>query len=227
MSAQSTAELPGGGVVFSERADGNMSSVDGEGHERGAENRAALRDRFGLERLARGYQVHGTVVRTVRAMPPREAETGELEHADGQATDLAGLGAIVLAADCLPVAISARGAVAMVHAGWRGLAAGALESGVAAVRELSDPDEPLLAVLGPCAGPCCYEVGPEVHAALRSGRSGRCNVDLQEIAAERLRAAGAREVRVLGGCTICDGRYFSYRREGKATGRQAGIAWLS
>ncbi len=134
---------------------------------------------------------------------------------------------MVLAADCLPVAIAARGAVAMVHAGWRGLAAGVLQSGVAAVQELAGEDEPLLAVLGPCAGPCCYEVGPEVHAALHSGLDGRGNVDLRALAAERLRAAGVVEVRSLGGCTICDERYFSYRREGKGTGRQAGIAWLS
>ena len=65
-----------------------------------------------------------------------DTETQPEIEADGQATDLHGLGALVLTADCLPVALSAGGAVAMVHAGWRGLAAGVLEEGVRALREL-------------------------------------------------------------------------------------------
>jgi len=52
----------------------------------------------------------------------------------------------------------------MVHAGWRGLAAGVLEEGVRALRELGG-DGDLVAVIGPGAGPCCYEVGEEVHTA--------------------------------------------------------------
>ncbi len=163
--------IPGGGVYFSDRSDGNMSSVGGAGHEHGAEARERLRERLGLQRLARGYQVHGAHVSVVRSMPAREAETGELEHADGQATPLPALGAMVLAADCLPVAIAGEGAVAMIHAGWRGLAAGVIESGVRAVGELDG--EALVAVMGPCAGPCCYEVGPEVHEALGTPIAGR------------------------------------------------------
>ncbi len=219
------AELPGGGVYFSDRPDGNMSSVGGEGHEQGAANRDALRERLGLRRLARGYQVHGTFVRTVATMPEREAQRGELVQADGQATPIRGLGAMVLAADCLPVAIGGEGAVAMVHAGWRGLAAGALEHGVEALRALAAG--PLEAVLGPCAHGCCYEVGPEVHAALGTGVQARAKVDLPSLARERLLAAGVGSVRSLGGCTICQQRFFSYRREGERAGRQAGVAWLS
>ena len=219
------AELPNGGVLFSDRSDGNMSSVGGEGHERGAVNRARLRDRLGLSRLARGYQVHGTLVQTVLAMPEREAETGELEDADGQATPLAALGATVLAADCLPVAIVSEKAVAMVHAGWKGLAGGVLENGVRAVGELGGGEA--TAVLGPCAGPCCYEVGPEVHAALGTGLERKATVDLRAAARARLAAAGVTSVRMLGGCTICDERWFSHRREGAQAGRQVGVAWLS
>jgi YfiH family protein len=219
------AELPGGGVCFSDRSDGNMSSVGGAGHEHGAEARGRLRDRLGLGGIARGYQVHGTAVQTVTRMPAREATHGELGHADGQATTVEKLGAMVLAADCLPVAIAGKGAVAMVHAGWRGLAAGILESGVRAVRELAGEGE-LVAVMGPCAGPCCYEVGPEVHAALGTGADGHATVDLRAVARERLDAAGV-ATSALGGCTICDERFFSHRREGARAGRQAGVAWLS
>jgi len=229
VSEELTAALPAGGVAFSDRSDGNMSSVSGRDSERGGEARARLRERVGLSRLARGYQVHGDFVASVAEMPAREAETGELEHADGQATPLPGLGAMVLAADCLPVAIACKGAVAMVHAGWRGLAAGVLENGVRAVRGLGrpDPHEQLVAVLGPCAGPCCYEVGPEVHAALDSSLQERAPIDLRAIASRRLIDAGVPEVRALGGCTICEERFFSHRREGAAAGRQAGVAWLS
>jgi len=220
-----TAELPCGGVHFSDRSEGNMSSVGGEGHEHGAVNRESLRDRLGLSRLARGYQVHGVHVNTVLAMPEREAETGELEDADGQATALSSLGATVLGADCLPVAIATGRAVAMLHAGWKGLAGGVLESGVDALREMGGGEA--VAVLGPCAGPCCYEVGPEVHAALGTGVAKRATVDLRAVARARLEAAGVGSVRMLGGCTICDERWFSHRREGERAGRQAGVAWLS
>jgi copper oxidase (laccase) domain-containing protein len=79
------------------------------------------------------------------------------------------------------------------------------------------------AAIGPGAGPCCYEVGAEVHAALGSGSR---TVDLKAIAARRLRAAGVADVRDVGVCTICDAGHFSFRREGAAAGRQAGVAWL-
>ena len=226
-------------MVFSDRHDGNMSSVGGAGHEHGAEARLRLRERLGLRALARGYQVHGAAVRLVREMPARELRPGELAHADGQATPLPDLGAMVLAADCLPVAIGGPRAVGMIHAGWRGLAAGVLGSGIRALAELgreargggpsgAEPDPPeLAAVLGPCAGPCCYEVGPEVHAALATGVSTKAPLDLRALAREQLRAAGIIRVSELGGCTICDERFFSHRREGERAGRQAGVAWLS
>jgi hypothetical protein len=222
-----TASLPGGArVAFTDRSDGNMSSVGGLDAHTGAANRARLRNRLGVRMLARGYQVHGATVQTVREMPDGEPDAGALDRADGQVTSLPGLGAAVLVADCLPVAIARVGAVAMIHAGWRGLGAGVLERGVGALAELGGGGE-LHAVLGPCAGPCCYEVGPEVHAALRTGVARKAKVDLRAIAEERVRAAGVASVVLAGGCTICDERFFSYRREGAAAGRQAGVAWLS
>jgi YfiH family protein len=214
----------GGSVLFTERADGNMSSVGGEAAESGAENRDRLRRRLGLDGLARGYQVHGTRVLIASSGNDRRPQGG-LDSADGQATAAGGVGAMVLAADCLPVALLAPRAVAMVHAGWRGLAAGVLEQGTAALRTLSDGE--IVAVLGPCAGPCCYEVGPEVHEALGTGVAAKATADLRAIAGERLAAAGVADIVLLGGCTICDERFFSHRREGKAAGRQAGVAWLS
>jgi copper oxidase (laccase) domain-containing protein len=114
----------------------------------------------------------------------------------------------------------------MLHGGWRGLAGGVLEAGVAAMRELGADGE-LVAAIGPGAGPCCYEAGDEVHAAL--GHSAGQNVDLKAAARDRLRGAGVAEVHDVGLCTICSdaGLFFSHRRDRGVTGRQAGIGWRS
>ena len=235
-------DLPGGAhALFTTRAHGNLSSVGGDGAEHGLHAREQLRKRLGLGRLVRGYQVHGTTVRRVHAGGEGREARGEIGtavdtetqphvEADGQATALRGIGAMVLTADCLPVALGSSGVVAMVHAGWRGLAAGVLEEGVRAVRELGGAGE-MVAVVGPGAGPCCYEVGEEVHAAFEGAHrvgtpSGR-RIDLKAIARDRLLAAGVSEVRDVAVCTICDERFFSYRREGVRAGRQGGVTWLS
>ncbi len=219
-----SSELPGSGrVLFTARADGNVSSVRGDEVERGVDARERLRARIGVRRIARARQVHGAVVALVsdRDDPP----TDVVVEADGQATVLARFGVMVLTADCLPVALGSPRAVAMLHAGWRGMAAGVLERGVLALRELGGADE-ITAVIGPGAGACCYEVGAEVHAAL-TGTSRRGPIDLRAIARRRLLAAGVADVRDVRACTICDRRFFSHRREGERAGRQAGVAWLS
>jgi polyphenol oxidase len=220
-------ELPGGGrALFSQRADGNMSSAGGEGAEQGAKARERLRTRIGASSLVRGYQEHGTIVSRVTAAPPGEPADAERPRADGQATALPGVATMVLAADCLPVALGCEGAVAMVHAGWRGLAAGVLEQGVAALRELAG-DREIVAVVGPGAGVCCYEVGDEVHDVFAGAHRRGRHIDLRAIAHRRLLAAGVRDVRDVAACTVCDERFFSHRREGARAGRQAGVAWLS
>jgi copper oxidase (laccase) domain-containing protein len=113
----------------------------------------------------------------------------------------------------------------MLHAGWRGLAAGLIEKGVTALEDVA-AHGPIVAALGPCAGACCYEVGPEVHAAF-GGKGVKGMLDLREIARDRLRAAGVANILEAEACTICDERFFSHRREGARAGRQAGVAWLS
>ena len=227
MRSELQLELPGRGrVIFTQRADGNMSSVGGDCAEHAGAARERLRERIGLERLVRGYQEHGTVVQRVCATPRPERAGQERERADGQATTLSGVGAMVLAADCLPVALGCNGAVAMVHAGWRGLAAGVLEQGVLALRELR-AGEPIVAVIGPGAGVCCYEVGPELQQAFGGAHRVGRRIDLRAIAHERLLAAGVGHVRNVDACTICELRFFSHRREGASAGRQAGVAWLS
>jgi hypothetical protein len=220
-----SVELPGGAqALFSTRSQGNMSSVAGEGREEAGGARERLRAEIGVERLARGYQVHGDAVALVRTLADVQNEGRPRSRADGQATALSGVGAMVLTADCLPVALASPSAVAMLHAGWRGLAAGVLETGVAAMRELGGEQE-IVAVIGPGAGGCCYEVGPEVHAALARSGERAARIDLRAIARERLVAAGVADVTDVAACTICDERFFSHRREGAHAGRQAALAW--
>lgn len=179
---------------------------------------------LGLDRgrLAMGFQVHGNEVQR-RDEDPEPAD--ELLACDGQATHVEGVSCAVLTADCLPVALLCDGAIAMVHAGWRGIAGGVLEDGLRALRELGGRGA-VTALIGPGAGPGCYEVGDDLRA--RFGTTG-ATLDLKAIAAQRLHSDGVQAVHDVGLCTICTpgDLFFSHRRDGPATGRQAGLAWLS
>jgi YfiH family protein len=218
-------ELPGACVRFTTRAGGvstgpfqslNLGLLTDDDPEAVAENRRRVAE---ADALAWGRQVHGTRVLTVGGA----TTPGTAPDADGVVTAARGVRTLALTADCLPVALVAPEAVAMVHAGWRGLAGGVLAEGADALRALGASR--IAAAIGPGAGPCCYEVGPEVHAAF--GTSGR-TIDLKALARERLEAAGVAEVHDCGLCTICDPeRFFSHRRDDGVTGRQAGIAWRS
>lgn len=232
-------ELPGGCALFTTRRGGvsqgpyaslNLGRWTDDDQAAVDENRDRLAAAICVPRgsIAQGLQVHETTVRRVTTPPDPVAAP---EPADGQATALPGVATLVLAADCLPVALISCGAVAMVHAGWRGLAGGILGEGVRALRELG-ASGPIAAAIGPGAGVCCYETGAEVHAAFaRHGDAVRDgdHLDLKAIARRELRAAGVAEVHDVALCTICSdpGLFFSHRRDDGVTGRQAGIAWLS
>lgn len=217
----------GAHALFTTRAAGNLSLSAGAGHEHGLAARDRLCEELGLRWLCAGPQVHGVhVQRVVERSHCGGAPVAEA--ADGRATALPGIGAMVLAADCVPVVLGARGTVAAVHAGWRGLAAGVLLEGVRALRELGGRGT-LHAVIGPCAGSCCYEVGEEVLQALGASApaaGSKSLLDLRAHARARLRDAGVAIIEEIELCTICEPRLFSHRREGGAAGRQAAIAWL-
>jgi YfiH family protein len=136
---------------------------------------------------------------------------------------------VVRTADCLPVALVGGGVVAMVHAGWRGLAADVLAVAVRRMgAEFGVPVRDVRAVIGVGIGPCHYTVGEEVVAALSrrevvgdAWRGGGA-VDLSRWAFGRLLALGVpgEEVRVLPGCTACSPTRHSHRRDGAVAGRQ-------
>lgn len=184
-------------------------------------------------------QVHGTEVVLLR---PHHLRPGaELPRADASISTVPGLACAVLVADCLPVLLcSADGrAVGAAHAGWRGLAAGVLDTTVAALSQAAGcPADQLLAWLGPCIGQQAFEVGEAVLLAFgqsplapdvrlfkpspRPDGSPRWRADLAELARQRLASLGVVQVSGGGvGCTATDAsRFFSYRRDGH-TGRLA------
>jgi polyphenol oxidase len=229
-------DLPGARAAFSTRRGGhsagpyesmNLGWLTDDDHRCVTRNRASLEAELRAPALSFVHQVHGAEVRRITA---GTAAPRERPRVDGQATDQRDIALCALTADCLPIALAASGAVAMLHAGWRGLATGMIASGVQAMRELGADGE-LSAAIGPGAGPCCYEVGDEVHApfaAIPEAHAGR-HLDLKAIAADQLRAAGVATVADIGICTICADPtlLFSHRRDHGVTGRQAGVAWLT
>lgn len=193
---------------------------------------AAASDQGTSRQLVLLRQVHGASV-VVHRSGGEAPGVDAAPEADAHVTDRHDLVLAALAADCVPVAFLAPWGVGAAHAGWRGLDAGVLAATTHALAALTtdgDAADPaaITAVIGPCAGVCCYETGPEVHAALAGPdhvfARGR-HLDLAAIAAGQLREAGVGEVRSAGHCTICDPRYFSHRASGAATGRQAGLVW--
>jgi YfiH family protein len=232
-------ELPGGRASFSTRRGGvsegpyeslNLGILTDDDQARVARNRDLLAEDIGLapERVAMGWQVHGTDILEWDE-PPRDggyASPGaELAKVDGHTTGVSGLGLLVLVADCLPVALIRPGRAAMLHCGWRPLAAGILEKALA-----SFGDEPPAAAIGPGIGRCCYEVGEEVlaeFADLDGVADGRM-LDLRLVARRRLEAAGVTRIEDVDLCTSCRPEmFFSHRRDKGVTGRQGGIAWLT
>jgi purine-nucleoside/S-methyl-5'-thioadenosine phosphorylase / adenosine deaminase len=229
------ADLPGARALFTTRrggvSDGPFASLnlgrltaDDTANVDENRNRVAAATGCARERFLYGKQVHGATVRRATEPPgPQRAATEE----DGQATALAGHPALAFGADCQPVLLAADGAIAALHAGWRTLAAGIVAEGVAALREVGGTG-PLTALIGPGARACCYEVGEEVHAhfAGYGARRGERNLDLAVIAAAQLAEAGVATVHDVELCTMCwFGLFFSHRRDGGVTGRQAGIVW--
>ena len=225
--------LPGGRVLFSTREGGvsedpfrslNLGILTGDDPARVTENRGRLAAAAGLalERVAQGRQVHGTDLRRWREPPAGAPTPGELDEVDGHVTELEGVGLLVLAADCLPLALVGRERVAMLHGGWRGLAGGIVE------RALAHFDDPPAAAIGPGIGPCCYEVGDEVRAAF-SGLEGVAHgrrLDLKAVARQKLEAGGVTRVEDVGLCTSCrPDLFFSHRRDRGVTGRQGGLVW--
>jgi YfiH family protein len=227
------ADLPHGQALFSTRAGGvstgpyeslNLGLLTEDAPANVSENHRRLAAAVGVgrDRFLYGRQIHGARVRRATEPPgPTRPRADE----DGQATALEDAPALVFTADCLPVILIAEGAVAALHGGWRGLADGIVPEGMKALREVGGKG-PVTALLGPAARGCCYEVGEDIHArfAAYDARNGD-NLDLPAVARAQLDAESV-QVHDVGLCTMCEPqRFFSHRRSGGITGRQAGVVW--
>ena len=192
------------------------------------ENRRRLCEAVGADADAAtmAWQRHGATV--TRAQSRGIVTPGTVyDHCDGLWSDERGRAMLLITADCVPVAIArrpepgVRPAVAVLHVGWRGLLAGIVGEGVRAI----GPGK-LAAVVGPAIGPCCYEVGEEVLEAFADldGVADERMLDLRTVVERKLEDAGVERVEHLDLCTSCRADlFFSHRRDGEATGRQAGV----
>ncbi|MBL8383016.1 MAG: peptidoglycan editing factor PgeF [Burkholderiales bacterium] len=219
-----------GGVSAGAFASMNLGLRSGDAPDAVRANRAILRRALPAEPVWLD-QVHGTGVIAAHAAG------GGVLAADAAWTGATDVVCAVLVADCMPVFLCDRDgtAVAVAHAGWRGMAGGVIE---ATVRAMPAAPERLLAWLGPAIGPRNFEVGDDVRSAFLAGsaaahaafvpypgRPGKWLCDLGRLARQRLAALGVEAVTGGDRCTVDDARLFSHRRDRGRSGRMAAVIW--
>lgn len=201
-----------------------------ETRESGRRRVAQALERAG--RLLLLTQVHGALV--------RRAPWEGYPEGDAATLDSPGLLLGIETADCLPLLLvdPRRRAVAAVHTGWRGTAAGVARRAVEALLATGSRADDLIAALGPGIGPCCYEVGEELRdffgaegaALFRSGPRGRPHLDVRAANERQLRDSGLAQARIhhVADCTSCRADlYHSYRRDGPDAGRMISyVGWV-
>jgi YfiH family protein len=227
-------------VLFDDGSGGgglNLGLHTGDDPELVGENRARLHALLPA-RPAWISQVHGTgVVDAAVVQPGAPVQVG-----DASTAALPGVVCAILTADCLPVLFADMDGkvVGAAHAGWRGLAAGVLGATLAAMREQGARE--ITAWLGPAIGPQAFEVGPDVLEAFRAalpdgqaeegfrsypGREGKYLADMPLLARRLLARDGVSRVHGGKHCTYTErDRFYSYRRDGAGSGRQASLIWI-
>ena len=236
-------ELAGFANAFSTRHGGVSPMPSGALNLAGfnedtAENIHENRRRFlkllnGPWTLGSCWQVHGCAIRLVRNLEDARNDT---ENCDALTTRAVGILLGVKTADCVPLLLADErtGAVAAVHAGWRGSVACIVPQTLARMaQEYQTRPEDVRVAIGPAANGCCYEVGSEVIEAFRERlpgmdhlikptRAGHALIDLQKANGALLAAAGVapEKIHIAPLCTMCrNDLFFSYRREKVLQGR--------
>jgi len=218
-------------IIFSERADGNMAFYAGRGKERALSNRKVFFKKANLSLntavfLQQSHSDHIQVVGKGDCGRGVKSHEDALVDTDALITDETGVVLGVQVADCVPVAVwdETTGYIAIVHAGWRGMAKHIVAKTVQQLQVASSEPYNFHAWIGPSAGPCCFELGEEEQKQFSHVRDGK--VDLWREAQDQLVSGGlnAENIESENTCTICDDRFFSFRREGENAGRMiAGI----
>ena len=213
----------------------NLGAHVGDAPHAVAANRATLQLALGLKQpIPWLNQVHGIATHKHRSSDYRDADLGV--NADACISRAPGLACAVLTADCLPILLCTKdgSAVAAVHAGWRGLLAGVVESCVLDLAHGND----VIAYLGPAISAAAFEVGPELRAAFlahdpssatafRAGIGNRFFCDLALLARQRLEDMGVNSISESGRCSYGEHEvFYSHRRAGPRTGRFASLIWL-
>ncbi|KPL24074.1 MAG: hypothetical protein AMJ93_03250 [Anaerolineae bacterium SM23_84] len=192
---------------------------------------------FDSAHLATAHQVHGARVAVVGADERGSAQP----QTDSLISAEPGSCLLLRFADCLPLMLydPVRRAIALVHAGWRGLVAGVVINTVLRLQHaFACRPSDLVAGLGPTIGPCCYKVGPDLISEVKrvfddpgqflvSQPPGIVHLDLPGAARWQLRQAGVQQIEDSGMCTACHtDEFFSYRAEQGRTGRFAAVLAL-
>jgi len=182
-----------------------------------------LRDELGARRLASAKQVHGS---HVHLHSGDWAGWLRADEGDGHLSLTRGTAMAVSVADCVPVFIAhPGGATALLHSGWRGTAGRLIERAIAMFAEHHLAPRDLVIHCGPAICGSCYEVSPDVFAALTGRTVDRpTTVDLRALIADDARSAGVREITISASCTRCDNERFFSHRAGD-DGRQLGVLY--
>ncbi|HIJ89291.1 MAG: peptidoglycan editing factor PgeF [Desulfobulbaceae bacterium] len=208
----------------------NVGLHVGDDVARVIQNRALIKDHLGLPRLVSAKQVHGDSVLKVDWLPDADEEHPEY---DALMTNIPEVGLMIQQADCQAIMLydPEHGAVANIHSGWRGSVANIIAKTVAAMRAAYGTRPTVLhAAISPSLGPCCGEFiqyRTELPLAFHAYQTRANHFDFWAISRDQLRDCGVRieQIEVAGKCTVCDGNYFSYRRD-KVTGRFASVIGL-
>jgi YfiH family protein len=224
-----------GGVSLAPFAALNLGGSVGDDPAAVEENWGRLARETGLA-FARVRQVHGDRVVRAQECAPGRPDAADRPEADAVLSRTPGVAALVAVADCVPILLAdpRSGAVAAVHAGWRGTLAGIAARAVDALVAEGARAAELLAAIGPSIGPCCYEVSPDLAARFRAALGpdvandlpSQPRLDLWRANERVLHRAGVplRSIDLLGRCTACEPTHFySHRRDAGRTGRQVGF----
>jgi len=227
-----------GGVSRGPFATLNTGHTVGDDEAAVAENHARIYNYLGLsaDQVATAHLVHSNHITVISS----EQANQVLPSTDGLATATPGLALMLRFADCQPIILYDRAhhALALIHAGWRGVAQGIAARAVEAMEAAFGSKPPdLLVGLGPAIGPCCYTVGddvaaamgyalPDWHQAMQATAQG-WRLDLSTANTQQLAAVGVQHIERSDLCTSChNDRFFSHRAEKGHTGRFATVAYL-
>jgi YfiH family protein len=228
-----------GGISQGEFASLNVGRTVGDDEAAVAGNYARILAHLDVrpEQVVTPSMVHGNHIGIVAAN-----DVGQIIlRTDGLATDVPGVVLFLRFADCQPILLydPANHAVALIHAGWRGVAQGIARRAIERMQEAfgSEPRE-IVAGLGPAVGPCCYTVGDDVASAMgyvlpdwkqamTPDEKGQWRLDLSAANAQQLTAAGVEKIEHAHLCTSCQSdEFFSHRASSGHTGRFAVVAYL-